>query len=97
MSVAVALLRSVQVGALAVAVAFAAIAARGYRGTPWGRVLAPLVPALAVFFAVVVWGLVGISERWFEVTAALLWTGAVAAVLLTSVRLVRMAAGGGGS
>ncbi|MFB6121080.1 MAG: hypothetical protein ABEJ68_08205 [Halobacteriaceae archaeon] len=97
MSFLAALLRSVQVGALAVAVAFAAIAARGYRGTEWGDVLRPLVPSLAVFFAVVVWGLVGISSDAVLAAATVLWTGAVGGVVLTGVRLSRMVARGAGA
>jgi len=92
-SFAAALLRTVQVGALSVAVAFAAIAARGYRGTPWGRVLWPLVPSLAVLVSVVIWGLVGVSSRAVETLATVLWTGAVGGIVLTSLRLAWMVSG----
>ena len=97
MSFSAALLRSVQVGALSVAVAFAAIAARGYRGTAWGRVLGPLVPSLAVFVAVIIWGLVGVSSDAVTALATVLWTGAVIGIVLTSVRLARMVSGRAGA
>ena len=64
-----------QVVFLTVGAVFAVVAARGYRGSPWGRVLRPLPVVLALF--VVSAGVALLPVAWWADVATYLWGVAV--------------------
>lgn len=83
----------VQAGCMFAALPLSLLAAYGYRGTPWGRVLSPL-PVMEVAFSV---GLgitiLGGGGDWLVVQSVVYSVGVVA-VSLVSFRLARLLTGG---
>lgn len=86
------LFRLGQVVVLSATLPFAIVAARGFRGTPFGRVVRPLVPITGAYLAIAATKLVApaavtTASRVFGTIAVLLmaWT-AVQAILLLSGR-----------
>lgn len=70
------------------------IAAYGFRGTPWGRVLVPL-PVVELAFGVGLgFGLVGANEGALAVVRAVCFAVGVLGVVLLTFRLSRIASGG---
>lgn len=90
---AVELLNAVNLAALAVALPLSVIAAHGYRGTPWGRVLFPLP---AVTFAFLVWAMantVSIPEATVASVAAVTWGIGTVGIVVAAVRAFRVLTG----
>ncbi|MXR19525.1 hypothetical protein [Halobacterium bonnevillei] len=83
----------VQAGFMFAALPLSLLAAYGFRGTPWGRVLSPL-PVMEVAFSIGLGiGILGGSGDWLLVQAGAYGVGVVAVSLL-SFRLARLATGG---
>lgn len=84
----------VQAAMLFAALPLSIVAAYGFRGTPWGRVLSPL-PVVELMFAIGLGiGVVDANEGSLAVLRAGCFVVAVLGVALISFRLSRIATGG---
>lgn len=87
------ILEYLQAAFVLTALPLSAIAAYGFRGTPWGRVLIPL-PVMDVAFGVGLGiGLLDFGGDWLYLQAVAFGVGVVA-VSVTAFRLARLASGG---
>lgn len=91
-AVALDVLLLLQVVLLTVACVFAAIAALGYRGAPWGRVLRPLPFVLGVFVVTAVLAMLPLPDVWVDV-ATWLWAVAVVGIAVTVYEFVTLTTG----
>jgi hypothetical protein len=87
------LFRVGQIIVLSATLPFAIVAARGFRGTPFGRVVRPLVPITVAYLAIATTKLVApaaatTASRAFGTLAVVLmaWTAAQAILLLSGRR-----------
>lgn len=83
----------IQAGLMFASLPLSLLAAYGYRGTPWGRVLSPL-PVMEVAFSVGLGiAILGGGGDWLVVQTVVYSVGVVA-VSLASFRLARILTGG---
>lgn len=83
----------VQLGLLFASIPLSTVAAYGFRGTPWGRVIV-LLPPMEVAFAVATGLLLADVEGGWLVVQTVAYGVAVSLVGLLALRLVRVARGG---
>lgn len=88
------LLSLVQTIILTAATVLMAIAARGYSGTPWGRVLEPLPIALAFFALTTGLTTIEFGEYAPIPSTSILWLVPVGCVALAAYRFVRLTSRG---
>jgi hypothetical protein len=82
-----------QAGFMFAALPLSLIAAYGFRGTPWGRVLAPLPVMELAFAAALAITILGGSGDWLVVEMVAYGVGVVS-VSLVAFRLARIVSGG---
>lgn len=82
-----------QLGLLFAALPLSVIAAYGFRGTPWGRVVR-LLPAMEVFFVVATGLLLADIDGSLLVVQTIAYVMAVATIAVLAIRLTRIVTGG---
>lgn len=80
-----------QVVFLTVGAVFAVVAARGYRGSPWGRVLRPLPVVLVLF--VVSAGVALLPVPWWGDVATYLWGVAILGIAVAVYEFLLLTTG----